>query len=372
MIITVKTLQQQTFTVEIEATELVKALKQRIEDVKGKDAFPVEGQKLIYAGKMLDDAKPLSEYNIEEKNFIVAMVSKIKPAAAPVATPAATPAATAPMETATAVDPPSQATSAEETKPKEEAAPAQEHQTTMETSETEATPAPATTASTESSDTTTDFASAAASTLLTGPQYEENVNKIVDMGFSRVDVIAALRASFNNPDRAVEYLTGGMPSTANAPQPAAGETAVSTPAATEEPPAAEAPASAADNPFEFLRNQPQFQQMCQVLRENPSYLSSFMQELRETNPQLLAQITRNQAAFIELVNESASEQPTAPAGAGGTTAPPGTQYIQVSTEDKAAIDRLKALGFSEAEVLQVYIACNKNETIAANLLLDQD
>ena len=52
MQITLKTLQQNTFKVEIEPSETVAALKKKIESDKG-DAFPAEGQKLIYAGKIL-------------------------------------------------------------------------------------------------------------------------------------------------------------------------------------------------------------------------------------------------------------------------------------------------------------------------------
>lgn len=56
----------------------VKALKEKIEAERGKDNFPVSGQKLIYAGKILQDDTPIKDYNIDEKNFVVVMVSKVR------------------------------------------------------------------------------------------------------------------------------------------------------------------------------------------------------------------------------------------------------------------------------------------------------
>ncbi|XP_019859913.1 PREDICTED: UV excision repair protein RAD23 homolog B-like [Amphimedon queenslandica] len=86
MIITVKTLQQKTFKIEIEESASVLDLKKAIEANQG-EAFPAAGQKLIYSGKILNDSQPLSDYSIQESNFVVVMVSKIKPAPAPTPKP---------------------------------------------------------------------------------------------------------------------------------------------------------------------------------------------------------------------------------------------------------------------------------------------
>ena len=70
-------------------------MKDKIQAEKGVEGFPAEKQKLIYNGKVLENADPLSKYEINEKKFLVVMVPK--PQAAP-----AKPAATTPTEAAPA------------------------------------------------------------------------------------------------------------------------------------------------------------------------------------------------------------------------------------------------------------------------------
>ncbi|XP_011701607.1 PREDICTED: UV excision repair protein RAD23 homolog B [Wasmannia auropunctata] len=360
MIITLKNLQQQTFTIEIDSSQTVKDLKEKIETQKG---FPAEHQKLIYAGKILADEQPLTEYNIDEKKFIVVMVTKPKAGATPKTS----------EEQRAEGDKKEESTSSATTQPSSNPI---VQDTTRAASNVQEQPAVAA---------ATPAAGQAESALLMGEDYNTMVNNIMDMGYEREQVVQALRASFNNPDRAVEYLLTGIPAQLFEDPP-------------EDPPEAQEPLQEqSQDPLAFLRLQPQFQQMRQVIQQNPQLLNNLLQQIGSTNPALLQLISQNQEAFVRMLNEPVEPSSTgtgarvlpasgggvAPAaaaaaggavngGAGTGATSVGSGLIQITPQDRDAIERLKALGFPEHLVVQAYFACEKNENLAANFLLSQN
>ncbi|XP_027718842.1 UV excision repair protein RAD23 homolog B isoform X1 [Vombatus ursinus] len=413
MQITLKTLQQQTFKIDISPEETVKALKEKIESEKGKDAFPVAGQKLIYAGKILNDDTALKEYKIDEKNFVVVMVTKPKAAATSTPSPSTTqqsnPAPTTTVSSSTAASvaqapAPSPALAPTPTPPSVTPTPAAAACELIPTSAPkEEKPAekpveapigisPTSSDSTLGDSSRSNLFEDATSALVTGQSYENMVTEIMSMGYEREQVIAALRASFNNPDRAVEYLLMGIPGDRESQAVVDPPQAASTGAAQSSAVAAAAATTTATttttttsggHPLEFLRNQPQFQQMRQIIQQNPSLLPALLQQIGRENPQLLQssnapqQISQHQEHFIQMLNEPVQESGGQGGGGGGSggIAEAGSghmNYIQVTPQEKEAIERLKALGFPEGLVIQAYFACEKNENLAANFLLQQN
>ena len=83
--------------------------------------------------------------------------------------------------------------------------------------------------------------------------------------------------------------------------------------------------------------------MRQLLRRDPTMLQAVMQQLGQSNPELLQLIQANQDAFIRLINEP-DDAPAGGEGGGGgggggmSEDMPGV--ISVSQQDKEAIDRV--------------------------------
>lgn len=359
MQITIKTLQNSVFKIESELDVDVANLKKKIEE-QNKDQYPVDRQKLIYQGKILEDEKQLSDYNLTEKGFIVLMIVKPKPKAAEAPKPAEEPKAETSMETAS--------TATTETTPAPARTPAVSQ--TAPGSAPEATAAPTTPATTTPTATPVTPAAPPAN-----PFSDELINNITVMGFPRDQVVASLRAAFGNPDRAVEYLMNGIPENLTREQ-APAQSAGAQPAVAATPPTSNPTPTSNMSTFDRIRQEPQFQQIRQIIRTNPHLLEQFIQQMSRENPELFRDITAHQEEFIQIINEDAGNDAPAPqeqlGGAGGPTITreqDGRVTLQVTEAERQAIDRLKQLGFPEDMVVQAYFACDKNEELAANFLL---
>ncbi|KAI0730343.1 UV excision repair protein Rad23 [Fomitopsis betulina] len=385
MKITVKTLQQKVFQIDAEGSDTVEDLKKKIEQNQG---HAVESQKLIYSGKILPDTKTVEACEIKEKDFLVLMVSKPKPTPAAAAStssaalsspaPAAPPAAPAAPSPATVLSTPAAA-------PQPPNAPL--------LAPVQAAPAQ-------------DRPFGDSNSFLTGDALQSTINNMMEMGFEREQVMRALRASFNNPDRAVEYLFNGIPAhleaaAAGTPQGgvqlvgAGGNAPAAAPAtAPAAAPAAPAPAQpqnlfqlaqqqqqqAQHHPagagvgggpgisLDALVNNPQVQQLRDLIAQNPALAQPLIQQLAASNPQLAQLFANNPEALLQLLGGDIGGEFGDEEGA----IPPGANVIHITEEEQAAIQRLEALGFPRQAVIEAYFACDKNEELAANYLFDSN
>ena len=344
--------------------------------------------KLIFSGKVLQDAKTLQETGLKDGDQVMTMVSKKKkaPAAVKVVEPQTAPeASTTP------------ATTAEQT----ESAPA------AETSAAAEVPA----------------AQGDNTGFVVGAQRDQTVERIMEMGYEREQVERALRAAFNNPDRAVEYLIMGIPENLQpAANPAAAVAAAAPDAAAAEGtvPAGQndaqiteldddednlfaqaaqgedgsgAPgqgagiagagagagaAGAAGVPNQIGLTANDLDALRQVVSGNPEALGPLLENMCARYPQLRQQIMSNPEVFVSMLlqavgdnlgNLMGGEGVEGDDGLAGAAGEPEPAFnVEMSEEDEQAIGRLCELGFERSLVIQVYFACDKNEEIAANML----
>jgi len=376
MKITFKTVANKSFSLEVNDSDTIANVKKKIED---QGEYSAEGMKLVHRGEMLKDDATVKETGVQETDFVVVVAKKVtavkkKPTPAP-----------------TTTTPTPQTQSTPQPQPQQQPVP----MTTPTTAHT--TPAP-TQPQPQQQQTGYDQ-----NRIVTGDSYQQTVQSFVEMGFDKDTVEACMRAAFNNPERALDYITNGIPEgLQQLSQQRSQQTQQQLPEnqmpVDEEGLYDEEEGGDFDpnNPLAALLQQqqggglgdisqlfPHFNQLRAAIQQNPALLQPILQRIAQTSPQLYQIIQQNPQEFIRLLNEAPPSPQTGqqqggntqnPLGAlgamgGGVGAtPPGT--IFVTPQEKQAIDELVSLGFSRMAAAQAYFACDKNQELAANFLLE--
>lgn len=226
------------------------------------------------------------------------------------------------------------------------------------------------------------------------------------MGFSdREQVILALRAAYMNADRAVQYLVEGIPphivqqmqqqqarQQAPRPQPSTAPRPQQPPQQQQQPPHP-APGQQPGHevtPEELaammrqldqggesqmeqaLRAIPQFEQIRAIVRQNPQALPTVMQQLQQHHPAVYQLVQQQPEEFLRILRAPGGPGAGGNAGPGAEGAPEPID-MTVRPEDNEPVQRLVQLGggmWDQRAAAIVYLACRRNEELAANVLFD--
>ena len=127
--------------------------------------------------------------------------------------------------------------------------------------------------------------------------------------------------------------------------------------------------------LEGMANPAQMAQMIQSmspqeLNQMATMMGLSPDQLRQT-AQMLGQIPPDQLQqyMMQAMGGGGGEGMAGLMGGGGGGGG-GPQVLRLNEEEMAAVDRLTEMGFDRSEAAQAFLACDKNEALAANLLMD--
>ncbi|CAM9282165.1 unnamed protein product, partial [Chrysoparadoxa australica] len=414
MKLNVKTLQGKQFPIEVSATDKISDVKVIIQAANAD--FEASRQKLIHTGKVLKDDVVVEAAGIKENDFLVCMVTKPKPAAAPApaSAAAAAPAAAATPVASTAAAPatpaPAAAAAAATTTP---AASGGAAPTPSAPSQPEIDPEAVTRltemgfpadqarqalrAANNNPDMAaellmsgvTDFPPAGELDAVAAPPAAVAASPVASAGTG----LEALRAlpQFDNLRRMVQanpqslqlvlqqigQQNQGLLQTIHANQQAFIQMM--------NEPVAPAPAEPAGGMRGMggMGGDMGLGGMGDAGAANPAQLAQLLSSLPEgqrahvaaqmgLSPEQLTQVTQmlgsmppEQLQQMLGMMQGGGMPGMSPGGAGG-----GAVRVNLTEEEAAAVGRLEELGFDRRMAVQAYLACDKDEALAANLLMD--
>lgn len=137
-------------------------------------------------------------------------------------------------------------------------------------------------------------------TTLTDEEFNGAVQNLVDMAFDRAEAVRALNAAYGDSARAVEYiLSGNIPNINNGPRAA--------PMVPSSPGGGAGQGSglnaATGGAFAQLRQLPQFQALIAIIQQNPAMLEPLLQQLAERDPEIVRLIHENRDEFLEVLQQ---------------------------------------------------------------------
>ena len=199
------------------------------------------------------------------------------------------------------------------------------------------------------------------------------------MGFERSQAEAAIKAAHGQIDRAVDFLYNGIPEGIEDNEPfMQGMEGQNQPEGEGEGEGEEG----GDDIDPLKKTASIAKILCQ---NDPSKLTNLLQNIQQSDPDLFNLINEREEEFKTLLEQPINEedirnlrsfqQEMGIGGEGGGHEGHGGHggiRLNLTDQDRAAINRLKDLGnFNEADVIQAYFACEKNEELAANYLFEQ-
>ena len=186
----------------------------------------------------------------------------------------------------------------------------------------------------------------------------QKINSLVEMGYEKDKVEKALIASGGNIDKAIEYLSSGnIPERAQQTQTNVNNLGNNS--------------NNSNLDDDLKKNASILKILC---HKDPNKIFSLMDNIKNKSPNLLNKIKQHEEEFKNLLVSPITREDINVFNTFQQRLARGARrpQIKLTREESEAIKRLENLGnFSHTEVIQAYIACDKNEELAANFLFEQ-